>query len=254
MPNYDDEVVVLRAHVLGEADRIVTMFGRQHGKIRAVARGVRRTTSKFGARLEPGNLLDAQFYTRRLGAGGLDTVTQVVTVQSYAGKFVDDFEVYTAASAVLEAADRLLESEPAPLQFAQLVGSLRDLARRAHPAGLIVDSYLLRALALAGWEPTFTNCTRCGRPGPHARISLATGGAVCDEDAPGSGALMTADVDTMRLLWALLAGNWRVAEASDDDTRAAATRIVAAYTQFHLERGLRSVEVGNQDRRARDVP
>jgi DNA repair protein RecO (recombination protein O) len=65
---------------------------------------------------------------------------------------------------------------------------------------------------------------------------------------------MTADVDTMRLLWALLAGNWRVAEASDDDTRAAATRIVAAYTQFHLERGLRSVEVGNQDRRARDVP
>ena len=53
MPTYRDEVVVLRTHKLGEADRIVTMLSRRHGKIRAVAKGVRRTSSRFGSRLEP---------------------------------------------------------------------------------------------------------------------------------------------------------------------------------------------------------
>lgn len=254
MPNYTDEVVVLRGRPLGEADRILICFGRQHGKISAVARGVRRTASKFGARVEAGNVIDAQFYTRGHGPAGLDTLTQAVTVHSFAAKMVDDFGVYTAAAAVLEAADRILEAEPAPLQFAQLVGSLRDLARREHPAELITDAYLLRALALAGWRPTFTDCARCGKPGPHARISLTAGGAVCDDDAPSSGALMYADVDTMRLLWALLAGNWRVADASDEGTRAAAHRIVSAYTAFHLERGLRSMAVHDQDRAQRNVP
>jgi DNA repair protein RecO (recombination protein O) len=254
MPNYTDEVVILRGRPLGEADRILTCFGRQHGKISAVARGVRRTASKFGARVEAGNVIDAQFYTRGHGPAGLDTLTQAVTVHSFAAKMVDDFDVYTMSGAILEAADRILEAEPAPLQFAQLVGSLRYLARRQHPAGLVLDAYLLRSLALAGWRPTFTDCARCGKSGPHSRISLTAGGAVCDDDARSSGAVMYADVDTMRLLWALLAGNWGVAEATDDGTRAAAHRIVSAYAQFHLERGLRSMAVHDQDRSGPGVP
>ncbi len=73
MPLYGDECVVLRTHKLGEADRIVTMLSRQHGKIRAVAKGVRRTASKFGSRLEPFMVVDAQFYYE---GRSLDIVTQ----------------------------------------------------------------------------------------------------------------------------------------------------------------------------------
>ncbi len=62
MPTYRDEVVVLRTHKLGEADRILTLLSRRNGKIRAVAKGVRRTSSKFGSRLEPFMVADVQLF------------------------------------------------------------------------------------------------------------------------------------------------------------------------------------------------
>ena len=70
MPTYRDEAVILRTHKLGEADRIVTLLTRYHGQVRAVAKGVRRTASKFGSRLEPFMVADIQFYEGR----NLDTV------------------------------------------------------------------------------------------------------------------------------------------------------------------------------------
>jgi DNA repair protein RecO (recombination protein O) len=72
VPTYRDEAVVLRTQKLGEADRIVTVLSKSHGKFRAVAKGVRRTASKFGSRLEPFMVADMQFYVGR----SLDTVTQ----------------------------------------------------------------------------------------------------------------------------------------------------------------------------------
>jgi DNA repair protein RecO (recombination protein O) len=75
MPLYRDEAVVLRVHKLGEADRIVTLLTRRHGRVRAVGKGVRRTTSKFGARLEPGSHIDVQLYTRLSPEQRLPAVT-----------------------------------------------------------------------------------------------------------------------------------------------------------------------------------
>ena len=65
MPLYRDEAIVLRTHKLGEADRIITLLTRRTGRVRAVAKGVRRTKSKFGARLEPGTHVDLQLYEGR---------------------------------------------------------------------------------------------------------------------------------------------------------------------------------------------
>ncbi|MGO1542976.1 MAG: DNA repair protein RecO [Gulosibacter sp.] len=241
MRSYGEEVVVLRAQPLGEADRILTLFGRERGKIRAVARGVRRTNSKFGGRLEPFAVVDAQLYSKNPeDRSRLETVTQAVTVESYAERLVADFECYAAASVMVETVDEIIDAEAAPLQYALLIGGLRTLATKAHDPLLEVGSYLLRALSLAGWEPSFNECAKCGKPGPHHRISFSTGGAVCDDCAPSSGATMVADTDTMRLLWALLAGNWRVAGQSQDAIRAAASRIIKAYASFHIGRPLRS--------------
>ena len=236
MPVYRDEAVVLRTHKLGEADRIVTMLPRQHGKVRAVAKGVRRTGSKFGARLEPFMVADVQLYEGR----SLDIVTQAESIGSYGALITADYPSYTAASVMVETADKLTESEGSLQQYLLLVGALRSLSRREHGAGLTLDSYLLRALSMAGWAPSFQDCARCGAIGDHSAVVVQLGGIVCDGCAPpGSPRL---DAATIALLSALLTGDWEHVRTTAERTQAQATGIVAAYTQFHLERGLRSLE------------
>lgn len=235
MPTYRDEAIVLRTHKLGEADRIVTMLGRTRGRIRAVAKGVRRTSSRFGARLEPFMLVDVQCYQGR----SLDTVTQAVTVGAFAGGIVEDYARYTVASAIVEAADRLTEDDGSSEQFGLLRAALRSLASGEHEPSLILDSYLLRALSIAGWAPSLDECAVTGAPGPHTAFVVQAGGMVSDEVAPPGS--MRLDGQTIALLHALRVGDWAVAEAASDRSRQWASGAVAAYAQYHLERGLRSL-------------
>jgi DNA repair protein RecO (recombination protein O) len=235
VPVYRDDCVVLRTHKLGEADRIVTMLTRQHGKVRAVARGVRRTGSKFGARLEPFMVADVQFYEGR----SLDTVTQAETISSGAA-ITADYASYTAASAMVETADKLSEAEAGLPQYLLLVGALRSLSRGEHGASLTLDSYLLRALSMAGWAPSFYDCAVTGEPGPHSAFVVQLGGVVSDSVAPPGTPRL--DAQTVGLLSALLTGDWASADASDQASRSKASGVVSAYTQWHLERGLRSLE------------
>src|SRR5918911_5709296 len=107
---YRDDAVVLRGQKLGESDRIVTVLTRRHGRIRAVAKGVRRTSSKFGARLEPFTHVDCQFFAGR----ELDIVTQAETVTPYGAGIADDYGRYTAGTAMLETAERLTTEEREP--------------------------------------------------------------------------------------------------------------------------------------------
>lgn len=247
MPTYRDEAVVLRTQRLGEADRIVTLLGRERGVVRAVAKGVRRTTSKFGARLEPFMVVDLQFAQGR----SLDTVTQVVTISPYAAEIAGDWDAYTAASTMVELAERLGDTDDraaAATRYTLLVGALRELARGDRPPGDVRDAFLLRALSLAGWEPTFAACARCGRPGGFDLVSLAAGGAVCRDCAPQVGPTIAVSVDAMRVLWALLAGNRRVVDDAPIEARERAAHVVAAYAQFHLDRGLRSLTVAEAER------
>lgn len=235
MPTYRDEAVVLRTHQLGEADRIVTLLSRSHGKIRAVAKGVRRTGSRFGSRLEPFMVVDAQFYQGR----SLDIVQQAETLGSYGADIAGDYARFTAATAMAEAADRLTEHEAGQQQYLLLVGALRSLSREEHSAGLTLDSYLLRALSIAGWAPSFRDCAVTGVPGPHTAFVVQLGGVVADEVAPHGAPRLAPDV--LDLLGALLAGAWDVAEDSTDKARSQASGVIAAYAQFHLERALKSL-------------
>ncbi|NHN54169.1 DNA repair protein RecO [Calidifontibacter sp. DB0510] len=238
MATYRDVAIVLRTHKLGETDRIITMLARGRGKVRAVAKGVRRTKSRFGSRLEPGMLVDLQCYEGR----SLDTVTQAELIAPYGDFIARDYAAYTASAAMLETADRLAEEGQAVIQqFNLLAGGLAALAGQAHSPGLILDSYLLRAVAIAGWAPSFESCAGCGAPGPHRAFNLASGGAVCSScRTPGSGAPRP---ETFTLLSALLTADWPVADASAPEVRREATGLVAAYVQWHLERGVRSLRL-----------
>ena len=115
MASFRDQGLVLRHYNLGEADRIIVLFTRAHGLLRCVAKGVRRTRSRFGARLEPFTLIDVQIYPGR----NLNTITEAVTVETFNARIVADYERYTAAASVLEAVERLLgeEEQPNPQLF-----------------------------------------------------------------------------------------------------------------------------------------
>jgi len=179
MSLYRDEAIVLRTQKLGEADRIITMLTRDHGRIRGVAKGVRRTKSKFGARLEPGSHVDIQLYTGKT----FDTVTQVEALMNYGEALTED----------------------------------------------------------AGYAPSMTICSRCEKPGPHRYFSLVGGGSVCADCRPS--ACATPAPETLELMGALLSSDWDVATASEPKFRREASGLIAAYLQWHLERGLRSLSM-----------
>jgi DNA repair protein RecO (recombination protein O) len=238
VPLYRDEAVVLRTHKLGEADRIITLLTRQHGRVRAVAKGVRKTSSRFGSRLEPFTHVDLQLAVGR----SLDIVTQAETIDPFASGLGADYERYTAGTVMLETADRLVteEGQPALQQFLLLVGGLRAMTGGERGPGQVLDSYLLRSMAVAGYAPTFSHCARCGDEGPHRWFNPSAGGALCtDCRVPGSASPAAA---TLTVLGALLAGEWEVVTAADSRALREASGLVAAYLHWHLERGLRSME------------
>lgn len=247
MPLYRDEAVVLRVHKLGEADRIVTLLTRRHGRVRAVGKGVRRTNSKFGARLEPGSHVDVQFHSRltedqRLPGHhrGLDLVTQTESINAFGAQLANDYARWTTVSAICETAERLTdEGEPALRLHLLVVGALRALTDRVHAPSLILDAFLIRSMSLAGWEPALAECAVCDAPGPHAAFHVAAGGAVCETCRP-PGALRPRR-ESIGLMAALLEGDWEFADASDQTFRREASGLVAAHLQWHLERGLRSL-------------
>lgn len=237
MPTYRDDAVVLRVQKLGEADRIVTLLTRRNGRVRAVAKGVRRTTSRFGARLEPGTQVDVQCYVGR----SLDIVQQAETIAPYGALIAGDYAKHTAGMAVLETAERLTaeEREPALRLHLLVVGALRSLARDGHRPTMVLDAFLLRAMGIAGWEPALADCAVCGRPGPHRSFSVPAGGAVCGHcRPPGSQAPAAA---TLPLMSALLTGDWAAADGTEPAAAREASGLIAAHLQWHLERGLRSL-------------
>ena len=237
MSLYRDQAVVLRTQKLGEADRIITLLTREHGRLRGVAKGVRRTKSKFGARLEPGSHIDVQLYVGKT----FDIVTQVEAIENYGEAVTQDYRRWTVASALLETAERFTfqEREPALQEYLLVVAGLKALAENRHDPSLILDAFLLRSLAIGGYAPSLTICSRCELPGPHKYFSLVGGGSVCLDCRPSASA--TPAVETLELMGALLSGNWSLAEVSEGKHRREASGLIAAYLQWHLERGIRSL-------------
>ncbi len=228
---------MLRTHKLGEADRIITFLTRGHGLVRAVGRGVRKTSSRFGGRLEPFMHVDLQLAEGR----SLDVITQVETLSAFSRGLGGDYPRYTAGTAMLETAERLVhdDGEPAVQQYQLLVGALRALTAGELSAAWVLDSYQLRALAVAGYAPSFSGCARCGLEGPHRHFHAPSGGMLCDGcRVPGSAA---PSAPTVALLAALLSGDWTVVRIADDRSRREATGLVSSYLSWHLERGLRSL-------------
>src|SRR6267378_6952647 len=168
---YRDEGVVLRAIKLGEADRIVTIFTQGHGKVRAVAKGIRKTTSKFGARLEPMSRVALQCYKGR----ELDIVTQAESLDSNR-VLREEYSLLTRSVPMLEAVDQVAQDrEPNPAMYRMLTGALHALATTRNP--LVTPAFFWKLLSLEGFHPLLDGCARCGEPdvGPEIGIAGETG-------------------------------------------------------------------------------
>ena len=235
---YRDDAVVLRTYKLGEADRIVILATKTRGKVRAVAKGVRRTKSKFGSRLEPLSHVALQLYEGR----NLDIITQAETIESHRG-IREDLDRYASAVGVLEVVDQLsLEGESDARRFAMVTGVLRTLARTDHP--LVVPAFYLKLLAHEGVQPEVDACVTCGSPGPLVAIDIVVGGMLCAEHRQGR----AVSEEALHVIRAVLDG--QVATLLGEAPPAVSGEVAALATdavEHLLERRLRTPSVLRHD-------
>lgn len=237
MKTFRSEAIVLRTRKLGESDKIITLFTKEFGIKNAVAKGVRKTTSKLGARVEPFNCVDIQLYEGR----NLDTVTQVEIVDPFSKNISSGFEVFTTASLISELCEKLLEEDEQSLAlYGLLKGALYALSYKNYMPVLVADSFCLRALAMSGWAVSCFKCAVCNKDGFHEYFNVHSGGAMCFT-CRESGCVKIS-VSTMKLLSDLLVGNWENMKNVSGEDIDEATNVVNSYTQWHLERRLRSVQ------------
>ena len=232
---YRDEAVVLRTWKLGEADRIVSLHTLGNGKVRGVAKGVRRTRSKFGARLEPACHVAVQLYR---GRGELDTVTQAEIIDRF-GSLRSDPDRFARASAMLEAVEVLApETGDDPDRHLMLVRALATLDRTDSP--LVVAGFFLKLLALEGVQPELGSCVGCGASGALQAIDVHSGGVLCRDCRQGR-PISPEALDTLRrMLGGQLAA---VLRQPAGETTGEVAALATAAMEAHLERRLRSVTV-----------
>lgn len=216
---------------------ILTLLTLDHGQVRAVAKGLRRTSSKFGARLSPFNRVKLQLHSGR----NLDTVTQATSLSLNAPAIACDYERYLSGQVMLETAEKLSEGEASRSQYRLLAGAIPALANRAHRPGMVLSSYLLRTLTIAGWAPVLDQCALCGTAGPFKVFSASAGGVVCENCQLSGGTRISKPITD--LLTALLAGQWPQVYQADPLTQGIAEEVVTAYTEWVLERKLKSLSV-----------
>ncbi|MGQ0825379.1 MAG: DNA repair protein RecO [Actinomycetota bacterium] len=230
---YRDEGVVLRTIKLGEADRIVTMLSPGHGKVRAVAKGIRKTTSKFGARLEPASRVAFQCYRGR----ELDVVTQVETIE--ANRAVrEEYALLIHAVPMLEAVDQVAqEREASPALYSMLTGALRTLGAGRSP--VVTPAFFWKLLSLEGFHPLLDGCASCNQDVEMVAFDLDEGGVLCRSCARGSGRPLSPAA--LALLRRILGGGL-VTALAEPDGRATneVEQLGIRALEHHVERRLRS--------------
>lgn len=231
-----DQGIVLRGYPFGEADRVVVLLSPNNGKLRTVAKGVRRTKSRFGGRLEPFSHVDLVLYEGR----NLDTITQVSMIEPF-HRLRGDLDRVVAAATMVEVADAVAqEQESAVRLFLLLQRGLRTLDRTELHSDL-VTSYLLKAAEVVGVAPALEHCAGCGRTDDLSRFSFHAGGVLCERcRTPGAYALRAGLTDYLATVATTDLDGLPPADVSMSRE---ASGVARRFLEFHLERKLESLAV-----------
>ena len=231
-----DQGIVLRSYPFGEADRVVVLLSPNYGKLRTVAKGVRKTKSRFGGRLEPFCHVDLVLYEGR----NLDTITQVAIIEPF-HRLREDLDRVVAAGTMVEVVDAVaLEGESAIRLFLLLRGGLRALdGRDTHPD--LVTAFLLKAAEVVGVAPALAACAGCGRTDQLTRFSFAAGGAQCERcRAPSAFALKDGLTE---YLAHLASADLAELPPAVPVMSGQAMGVTRRFVEYHLERRLESLAV-----------
>lgn len=240
MATYKDEAIVLHAHDLGEADRIISMLTAGRGLRRAVAKGVKRTASRFGARLEPFTHLKVVLHEGR----NLDTVTQAEIVRSHAS-LRSDFERFLFGQAMLELVEKSLhENQNLPRLFDILRVTLGVMEGDVKDPALLLAAFQLKVCALIGYRPRLDTCLHCGRQVSGERVAMdpAGGGIVCSSCIGRSGTAVPLSAGGLELMRGLMGEGMASLAHREEDPRTAREVLGISFllTEGFLERRLRS--------------
>jgi DNA repair protein RecO (recombination protein O) len=238
MPPYKEQGIVLRSMKLGEADKIVTVMTHGSGKVRGVAKGIRKTTSRFGARLEPFTHVSLMLYH---GRGSLDTITQAEIIAPHS-RVGEDLARFAAGETMLEAVDKVAEEHERNGRLTLLLLSgVRALdAAPADPAA-VAESFMLKLLSQSGFHPALTACAICGDTDPQL-FSAAMGGAVCSRCAePGSGPVPKAALGYLSELATVDLAEAGAVVEPDQFVRKQTRALLYGFAEYYLERRMRSV-------------
>ena len=226
---------MLRSLRLGEADRVLHLYTLERGRVGAVAKGIRRTKSRFGARLEPLSHAEVMLHQ---GTGELQTVTGVELIRSHRGAREDGYRLavgLVGAEAMLRLFGEPEANARAFEAVTKFLDVLDDLPSRA-PARPALDplalSFQLKLLWLSGYLPHLTSCANCGRAHELVGYSPQAGGAVCRACAEGSIALSPAGRTGIEQLLNTPLADAGAAGLADRPTREALAVITASY-EFH---------------------
>ena len=225
-----DQGIVLRAYPFGESHRVVILVSAARGKIRTVAKGVRKTKSRFGGRLEPLTHVEVVLYEGR----DLDTITQVDVIEAYPNLRMD-LDAVALAATMAEVVDHVAhEEEPSSALFLSLRRGL--LALESGERGPdVLSRFLLGVTDSLGLAPSFDTCASCGSSDVH-KFSFPAGGAVCESCAPG-GAVRLRDgvLDHLDAL--------RVGDEVDEQTAGESLGVLRRFVEYHLEKRFSSLAV-----------
>ena len=238
---YRTTAIVLRRSDFGEADRILVLLTRERGKVRAIAKGVRRPTSRHSGNLE----LFAEVDLMLAHGRELEVVTQSLLVQPFR-TIREDLVLISYAYYLSEVTDALLEpSDTSQDVFGLLCQAFEQLEAGANPTLLATD-YLMRLLDLVGFRPELFECLRCRselRPDQNY-LSLSEGGALCPECGARQVGAQPVPVDVLKVLRHLQRsaslGSFEL--TLPEPLLGRVERQVRAFIEYHLDRRLRSPE------------
>jgi len=240
------EGIVVRTYALGDTSRIVVVFTREHGLVKLVAKGARKTPSRFGFALEPLSRAHYTYYFKT--DRDLHLVSQADTLDPI-GSRLSDITRLAHAQAALELIDRLVWGAEPHAELFELLASTIDAATRAPLASLpaVTLAFELQVASLLGYRPRLDMCADCGLEISRRRLfSPARGGLLCDRCASSEAGAITLSADALAGLALLLSRP--VAEAGTylEIKRAGEIqRVVEAFfrCQFQRFQGLRSLEM-----------
>jgi DNA repair protein RecO (recombination protein O) len=236
---YKTEGIVLRSMRLREADRIIHMYTGTRGKVGAVVKGVRRTKSRFGGRLEPFSRVSLVMYE---GRGDLHTVTQAQCVEWYP-RLREHGGAIHYAGAACESVMRLFgEGEGNAAAYNLLCHELQLLDSQPEAAcGGNLLAFRMKLMLAAGFVPELADCARCGGPaGAGAlRFSAAAGGVVCHDCGAGDGFRL--DESARAFMVGALAAPLKDTPSASPTTLVQVERALSGTVEYHAHVRLRSV-------------